>query len=104
MKPLFIPLKAEHFVAFRDRYKTMEFRKYGARWNEKTCPPARPVVLSKGYGKQERLAGKVSFFKKCYGGSLPPLAQMQVMQIFGTTDLQIAIIGVTHLKPVERVE
>lgn len=63
MKPLFIPLKSVYFEMFREGIKTTEFRLYGPRWNEKTCPPGRPVTLSKGYGKHARLAGTVQSFK-----------------------------------------
>lgn len=62
MKPLFIPLKAEYFDAFRDRTKNTEYRQYGPRWNERTCTPGRPVVLSKGYGRRERLTGTIATF------------------------------------------
>lgn len=64
MKPLFIPLCREPFGQFASGEKTIEFRQYGPRWNEKTCIPGRPVVLSLGYGKQNRLAGTVKSFTK----------------------------------------
>lgn len=64
MKSLFIPLKTEHFEAFRAGTKTVEYRPYGARWNERTCAVGRPVVLSKGYGKAHRLAGRVAEFSQ----------------------------------------
>ena len=41
MKPLFIPLKAEHYDAFDDGSKVNEYRLYGPRWNEKNCYPGR---------------------------------------------------------------
>lgn len=66
MKPLFIPLKGEYFEAFRTGTKTVEYRQYGPRWNERTCPVGRPVVLSKGYGKQHRLTGVVTEFRQRY--------------------------------------
>ena len=81
VKPLFIPLKTEFFNAFASGSKTVEFRQYGARWNEKTCSIGRAVVLSKGYGKTHRLTGVVCGFsadkdptltddwRKCYGRS-----------------------------------
>lgn len=75
--PLFIPLKTAYFEAFRAGTKTIEFRLYGPRWNERTCPVGRPVVLSKGYGKRDRLQGVITEFRKrfmatsdwldCYG-------------------------------------
>ncbi len=48
-RPLFIPLKRQWFEAFSDGSKTVEYRRYGPRWNERTCTPGRPVVLSLGY-------------------------------------------------------
>lgn len=59
MKPLFIPLKSEYFYAFKDGSKTKERRLAGKRWNFKTCPVGRDVILSKGYGKKERLSGYI---------------------------------------------
>lgn len=55
MKDLFIPLKGEYYDAFEDGSKDTEYRAYGPRWNEDTCPPGRGAVLSRGYGKQKRM-------------------------------------------------
>lgn len=49
MKPLFIPLRTRWFRAFACGEKTIEYRVYGARWNERTCILDRPVILSHGY-------------------------------------------------------
>lgn len=62
MKPLFIPLKGEHFDGFANGTKDTEYRLWGPRWNENTCMPGRPVVLSRGYGKAHRLHGHVESF------------------------------------------
>ncbi len=62
MKPLFIPLKAEFFDQFSRGQKDTEYRPFGPRWNERTCPPGREVVLSRGYGKAHRLRGTVTHF------------------------------------------
>ena len=59
-KPLFIPLRREYFEAFKAGDKIEEFRPEGPRWNARTCRIGRPVVLSLGYGKGERLAGRVA--------------------------------------------
>lgn len=56
VRPLFIPLKTEYFQAFADGSKREELRRYGPRWNERTCCVGRDVVLSKGYSKQARKA------------------------------------------------
>jgi len=62
VKPLFIPLKTKYFEAFENGSKDTEYRPYGKRWNERTCPVGRPVVLSRGYGKQRRLEGVIERF------------------------------------------
>lgn len=62
-RPLFIPLIAKFYDAFADGSKSIEFRKHGPRWNATTCRVGRRVVLSRGYGKQNRLNGRVVFFE-----------------------------------------
>ena len=59
MRPLFIPLKTEFFLAFEAGTKTIEYRPYGPRWNERTCTVGRDVLLSHGYGTKRRLRAKV---------------------------------------------
>ncbi len=76
-KALFIPLKTEHYRRFESGEKNWEYRRYGIRWNERTCRVGRPVTLSLGYGKRERISRTVHSFKKqwmntpewldCYG-------------------------------------
>lgn len=78
MRPLFIPLKAKFFDAFKAGTKTVEYRKRGPAWNEATCLIGRRVVLSRGYGRKDRLKGKIVGFEfkssalipnwvECYG-------------------------------------
>ena len=64
-KPLFIPLKEEYYLEFLNGTKLFmeEFRKYGPRWNERTCRLGRAVVLSCGYGKKRRTRGKIVGFR-----------------------------------------
>lgn len=90
MKPLFIPLKRQHFEAFRDGTKREEFRVYGPRWNEKTCTPGRPVVLSLGYGKAHRLTGVVSTFRR----SVEPTRTPEWRDCYGDRGGEAACIGV----------
>lgn len=85
-KPLFIPLNGEFFDAFAAGTKNTEYRLYGPRWNEGTCPIGRRVVLSRGYGKARRLHGKIvdfsadrvvagyEAFKRCYPDAVDPVA------------------------------
>jgi hypothetical protein len=65
LKALFIPIKAKYFHGFACGMKSEEFRPYGPRWNERTCPIGRPVTLSKGYGKRERLHGIIVGTRIC---------------------------------------
>jgi len=91
MKPLFIPLKREFYDAFADRSKDTEYRVYGPRWNERTCPVGREVVLSRGYGKSHRLRGTVAAFQAgdvpleivddwmaCYGPNFQKCAMIRI--------------------------
>lgn len=90
MKPLFIPLKGKYFDAFACGTKTTEYRVYGPRWNERTCPVGRDVVLSRGYGKYHRLTGRITGFwvdqepqnragwVECYGKETAAAACIQI--------------------------
>lgn len=60
MKPLFVPLKTRYFRAFESGVKTIEYRKAGPRWNERTCWVGRPVTLSHGYSGARLYARVVS--------------------------------------------
>ncbi len=55
MKPLFIPLRREHFLAFENGTKTVEYRRHGRCWNERTCFVGRAVTLSYGWSGPRRL-------------------------------------------------
>lgn len=94
MKPLFIPLKTEYFDAFADGSKREELRRYGVRWNERTCAVGRDVVLSKGYGKKHRLAGKVYKFKRQHGTTFGSTYRSAIIDVFGTLDIEIACIAI----------
>jgi hypothetical protein len=69
--PLFIPLKAEHYDAFKNGTKRRgpsgfmeEYRRAGGPWNERTCTHGRPVTLSRGYAKTHRLEGRVVGYRE----------------------------------------
>lgn len=62
-RPIFIPLKGVHFDAFADGSKKNEYRLAGGAYNERTCPPGRPAVLSRGYGKHRRLLALIQDFE-----------------------------------------
>lgn len=74
MKDLFIPLKAEWFEKFRSDEKTVEYRAYGPRWNEKTCIIGRKAILAYGYG-WPRLRMYVRSFKKLPRDKAPAVAR-----------------------------
>jgi len=101
MKPLFIPLKTEHYEAFECGSKTEELREYGPRWNETTCQAGREVILSKGYGKHKRMKGKIWKFKKQHGSTFGSGYKYQIKQVYGTLNIWIACISVIELEKVE---
>jgi hypothetical protein len=45
IKSIFVPLHTEHWNAFRDRRKSIEWRAWGARWNDRTITPGRTIIL-----------------------------------------------------------
>lgn len=75
MKPLFIPLRAEWYEAFERNEKDTEYRAYGPRWNENTCPIGRAAVLSYGYGRARRMNREVTTFRKLPFSAAPKAAQ-----------------------------
>ena len=99
MKPMFIPLKTEYFEAFADGSKREELRRYGPRWNEKTCPVCRDVVLSKGYGKRHRMTGRIWKFKRQHGSTFGSTYRAAILDVFGTLDIEIACIAINGLEP-----
>lgn len=94
MKPLFIPLKTGYYEAFANGSKREELRRYGPRWNERTCPVGRDVVLSKGYGKQARMTGRVWKFKKQHGSVFGSTYKAAILDVFGTLDIEIACVAI----------
>ncbi len=98
MKPLFIPLNTEYFEAFAAGEKTEELRAYGPRWNEGTCVVGRKVTLSKGYGKNNRMTGRIWKFKKQRGSLFGSSYRTAIKAVFGTLDIDIACISIGDLK------
>jgi len=97
-KPLFVPLETEFFELFESGKKTEELRLYGPRWNEKTCAPGRAVTLSKGYGKQARLTGKIYKFKKQHGSLFGSTYREQIESVYGSLDVEIACISICSIE------
>ncbi|MBE2191348.1 MAG: hypothetical protein IAE63_04135 [Alphaproteobacteria bacterium] len=92
--PLFIPLKSEHYDNYLSGKKTFEMRLYGTRWNERTCYDGRPVTLSKGYGKKNRLYGYITGFNKFDAHGYSKETRDQIIEIFGTLEKPIAHISI----------
>lgn len=99
MNPLFVPLKTKYFNEFASGEKTEELRAYGPRWNENTCPIGRQVTLSHGYGKNQRLTGKIWRFKKQHGSTFGSTYRQAIIEVFGTLDIDIACISISDIKP-----
>ena len=59
MKALFVPVYSWVYDRYIAGTKTVEIRTYGPRWNVRTVYTARPVTLSHGYGKTDRLTGSI---------------------------------------------
>jgi len=74
MRPLFVPLRACHFDAFRSGVKRIEWRAYGAHWNRQTAHRGRPVTLSLGYSGP-RLSGVVVRARKVRAALAPLIAR-----------------------------
>lgn len=58
IKSIFVPLRSKHWIDFRDRRKSIEWRAWGARWNDRTIIPGSTIILAKGYTR-DRLHGVV---------------------------------------------
>lgn len=95
-KPLFIPLIAEYYDAFKNGTKRQEYRLYGDRWNERVCYPGRAAVLSRGYGKANRLSCFVESFDRKQRCDLPPDIAEVVEYVYKGTTGDVAIITVTE--------
>jgi len=94
MIPLFIPLKTEYFNAFLSGQKNSELRLYGSRWNERTCPVGRRVILSKGYGKHHRIEGVIFDFLIRDANTFDSTYKAAVKRIYGSLDKPIAEIRI----------
>lgn len=97
MKPLFIPLKTEYYRAFERGDKNTEYRLHGARWNGKVCSVGRPVILSRGYGKSDRIEGSITSFQAIPLSSISGgLLRMSLQACFpeASPDTSIACIGI----------
>lgn len=95
MKPLFVPLNAEYYDAFASGDKDTEYRMFGRGWNFKTCIVGRPVLLSRGYGKQSRMAGTVVRFQKLWWKNIEDAAAVAAIEkLFGKRAAWMACVKI----------
>ncbi|TJY57132.1 hypothetical protein E4T66_17120 [Sinimarinibacterium sp. CAU 1509] len=99
MKPLFVPLCGVYYDQFAAGTKGEELRRYGPRWNERTCQLGRLVTLSRGYGKQNRMTGRIWRFKRQHGATFGSTYRASILERYGTLDVWIACISITDLTP-----
>lgn len=90
LKPLFIPLKTAYFEAFERGEKTIEYRPYGNRWHERTCPVGRKVTLSCGYGRARRLTGTIIKFER----DTKPISTAAWIDCYGDKHSEVALIHI----------
>ncbi len=102
IKPLFIPLSSKYYDQYKSGEKSEELRLYGPRWNEKTCPPGRRVILSRGYGKKHRMTGVIWQFKKQRATTFGSTYRAAVLDVYGTLEVDIAVMLITELSEVNR--
>lgn len=62
LKPLFCPVTKFYFNEFFEGRKTVEYRLYGPRWNERTCVPGRKIIISEGYSGR-RITGFIGGYR-----------------------------------------
>lgn len=98
-RPLFIPLMKEYYQSFERGEKRIEYRIYGKRWNERTVYPNRPVVLSCGYGKRNRLSAIVDRLEVKDTNELEPEIQSAIHSLYGQGNHPIACIWVSDIQP-----
>ncbi len=103
LNPLFLPLRGEFYDAFANGAKREELRRYGPRWNERTCLIGRRVLLSRGYGKAHRLVGRIWRFKRQRGTTFGSTYRASIERIYGTLELDIACISITFTDATENL-
>lgn len=83
MNPLFLPLNAEHFDAFKAGTKPAEYRILGGKFNQQQIVQGRRVVLSRGYGKKDRMTGIIGQVQiKLFSALNEPLRNI-LIKIYG---------------------
>jgi len=90
MKNLFIPLKKEYFLKFKNGEQDCEIRPDQYRfWNRKNVCPGRKMTLSKGYGKYDRIEKVIEFTRvtnNLKASGIPEWHIEAVEEIYGKRD------------------
>ena len=94
-RPLFLPLRREHFAAFADGSKTTEWRRWGPTWNEK-IEPGREITLSCGY-RGARLHGVVVRVERVERDGAPEGARAIYREAEAFCSIAISIEGRARL-------
>ncbi len=82
MKPLFLPLNAEHYNDFKEGSKAAEYRLLGGKWNQRQVVQGRRAILSCGYGKQNRITGIIGQVQIKPYSALNKLLQSTLAKIY----------------------
>lgn len=90
--PLFVPLRKEFYEAFLLGTKQMELRRYGPRWNERTCVVGRAVTLSQGYGRRHRHAARLVKFERRPWADLNLVTQRTLQRLYGPGGFDVACL------------
>lgn len=98
-KPLFVPLKTEYYEKFESGQKTDELRRGSdKRWSAKHCYPGRPAVLSKGYGKQNRLDAVVTNHAVVSVSMLPAGLRADFEACYGLNEATVNVISFGNIR------
>lgn len=101
-KPLFVPLKTAYYERFKAGTKTYELRRGSdKRWGGKHCRNGRPAVLSKGYGKRDRLTATCAGHRLIPASELPRKDREDFIACFGHQEEYASVIYFEHIKPSE---
>lgn len=92
-KPLFIPLRKEHFADFEAGTKTVEYRQHKRQWSLRNVRVGRRVTLSLGYNGKQRLYGVVTSADVRHSSTLPEHDREAVQSCYGG-DVEVICIGI----------
>jgi hypothetical protein len=97
-RPLFLPLKGEHFDAFKAGTKEVEYRRAGPRWSPAQCFTGRRIILSRGYGRAHRLEGTIEGFSIRSWWDVDAWHRRALAACYGETRFDVACIRIRVLR------